>query len=61
MLVMGMADSEEYKRALKHAKHIDFTNTKMGDYPGKVSIFELTIRCVNYWLAGWLAGKLDWL
>lgn len=42
--MMNMSDSEEYKRALVHVKNIDFSNTKMGDVPGQVSIFELTIR-----------------
>lgn len=44
MLVMGMADSPEYRRALHHAKSINFNHTNHG--LGKVSIFELTIRCV---------------
>ncbi|UZJ57537.1 hypothetical protein CBS101457_006857 [Exobasidium rhododendri] len=56
MLVMDMADSDEYKRALVHAKHIDFSHTKMGQTPGQVSIFELTIRYLGGLISAFQLG-----
>lgn len=47
MLVMDMADTAQYKRALSHVKQIDFNGTAMGSTKGVVSLFELTIRSVS--------------
>jgi hypothetical protein len=44
MLIMDMADSPEYMRALQHVANLTFGHTEEGEAPGVVSIFELTIR-----------------
>ena len=46
MLVMDMADTPQYKRALSHVNQINFNGTAMGSTKGVVSLFELTIRSV---------------
>jgi mannosyl-oligosaccharide alpha-1,2-mannosidase len=47
MLVMDLANSPEYKRALDHVANLTFSHTSEGSSEGVVSIFELTIRFVE--------------
>lgn len=57
-LIMGLSESDEYKRALAFVKAHEFTTTPGAPPPGEVSMYELTIRYIGGLLSAYqLAGE----
>ncbi|CEH17459.1 Mannosyl-oligosaccharide alpha-1,2-mannosidase and related glycosyl hydrolases [Ceraceosorus bombacis] len=56
MHIMQLSHSDEYKRALEHAKQLNFSVTPEGDPVGSVSVFELTIRYIGGLLSAYHLG-----